>query len=84
MQNADIIYITITANKLLTDRWILMGFEFCNSPNRNILRTEWSEPLVFGPENVSAIQNNMASTLNVFSNILCILLKLNNCKIDEE
>lgn len=65
-----------------------MEFEFCNNPNRNILRTEWSEPLVFGPENVSAIQKNMASTLNVFSNILktclCALLKLNNCKFDEE
>lgn len=85
---AEIIAIIIRANKLLTDRWILMGFELCNRLNRNLLRTEWSEPLVLSPENVPAIQENMASTLNVFSNnfktCLCILLELNDCKFDEE
>lgn len=65
-----------------------MGFELCNSSNRNLLRTEWSEPLLLSPNYVSAIQKNVASTLNMFSNnfktCLCILLELNNCKFDEE
>lgn len=64
---------TVGTNKLLSDRWILMGFRLCNSPTETFSGVRvscWPEPLVHSPENIAAIQKTTTYNvhLTVFSN----------------
>lgn len=67
--------INIRTNKLLADRWILLGLELCNSPTGAFSGVKvlcWPDPLVLSPENVSAIHKSMTSNVRLLCSAIVL------------
>ena len=75
MQKAAVIYIIVRTNKLLADRWVLMGLELCHSPTGAFSGEKvscWPDPLVLSPENVSAIQKSTTSNVRLLCSAIVL------------